>query len=201
LLKQGICNLQRHIRISSQFGIPVVVSINKFDSDTSSEISLIMKEAKEAGKLPFLFFNVAGAQDVVVSTNWQEGSAGAIDLAKAVARASEGEHKLRLLYEDHQSLKEKIELISKAIYGAGEVSYSPLAEKQIQQFVEQGKSFLPQQLRRIRFVPLSYMHGKDTFILFGISWRKGLSVRLHHQNRINQSKYWSQIYMSIRREY
>jgi len=84
------------------------------------------------------FQPTTGAHEVVVSTNWQEGSTGAVELARAVSRACEEEHKLRFLYDDNQSLREKIEIISKEIYGAGNVTYSAAAEKQIQQFTEQG---------------------------------------------------------------
>lgn len=79
-----------------------------------------------------------GAKKAVVSSHWHEGSEGAIALAKAVVSACENNDPLKFLYRDHQTLKEKIETISREIYGAEGVEYSELAEKQLQQFTTQG---------------------------------------------------------------
>lgn len=134
LLEKGCVNLQKHIENAKKFGVNVVVAVNKFKTDTAAEIEVVKKAAMEAG-----------AFDAVLSNHWAEGGAGAADLAEAVAKAcaANDEASFKFLYEVNLPIKEKVEAISKEIYGADGVDYSDLAEKQIEQYEKAGFSNLP----------------------------------------------------------
>lgn len=124
LLSKGLVNLKAHIEnITQVFGLPVVVSVNKFSTDTDAELRLVQSEAKKFG-----------AFDACIGENWEKGGAGAVDLAKAVERAANqvSFDKLNLTYKDEESIKEKIEKIAKNVYKAGSVEYTELAERRIQ---------------------------------------------------------------------
>eukprot|EP00934_Nitzschia_sp_Nitz4_P006564 Nitzschia sp. Nitz4//scaffold94_size78252//72376//74417//NITZ4_005479-RA/size78252-processed-gene-0.31-mRNA-1//-1//CDS//3329560413//6554//frame0 len=134
LLAKGCANLQKHIENARKFGVNVVVAVNKFKTDTDAEIEVVKKAAKDAG-----------AFDAVLSNHWAEGGAGAADLAEAVVRACQAneEASFRFLYDLNLSIKEKVEAISKEIYGADGVDYSDLANKQIAQYEKAGFGALP----------------------------------------------------------
>lgn len=132
LLKEGLANLIHHIHIVRKFGIPVVVAINRFHTDTPAELELIRDAAIQAG-----------AEDAVVSRHWELGGEGAIELAEAVVRASQKPRKFQFLYPLEMSIKEKIETIAREIYGADGVDYSPEAEKQIEEYTRMGFDHLP----------------------------------------------------------
>jgi len=132
LLMDGCENLKVHIRNALQFGIPVVVAVNKFTSDTQAEIELIKKVSIEAG-----------AYSSAMSDHWTHGGEGALDLAKAVVEACEQPSDFKFLYPLDISIKEKIEIIAKKIYNAAEVTYLPLAEKQIKSYEKFGYGNLP----------------------------------------------------------
>jgi formyltetrahydrofolate synthetase len=132
LVANGVHNMQRHIAIAKEFGIPVVVAVNAFATDTPAEIELVRKAAQEAG-----------AEAAVVSNHWAEGGAGAKDLGEAVVAACEQPRDFKLLYPDDMSIKDKIETICKEVYLAQGVTYSPLAEKQIASYTENGLGHLP----------------------------------------------------------
>lgn len=135
LVAKGCANLQKHIQNAKKFGVKVVVAVNKFKTDTPAEIEIVKKAALEAG-----------AYDAVLSNHWAEGGAGAADLARAVVRACEDdtqETSFKFLYDLDLSIKEKVEAISKEIYGADGVDYSELANKQIEQYEKAGFSRLP----------------------------------------------------------
>jgi len=132
LLEKGLCNLGVHIKNALKFGIPVVVAVNAFRDDTEAELEMIREYA--VGQ---------GAEDSVVTTHWANGGEGAAKLAEAVVAACEKPSKFKFLYPLDWSIKEKIDKISKDIYGADSVTYEPLAEKQIENYERAGFGNLP----------------------------------------------------------
>src|SRR5271169_1854801 len=132
LLEKGCSNLAKMIAIARAFGIPVVVAVNRFKTDTTAEIDLVRRLAV-----------AAGAEDAVLADHWAQGGAGAVDLAKAVAAACEKPHHFRFLYPLELSIKAKIETIVREMYGGSGVEYSPEAEKKIELYTRQGFDKLP----------------------------------------------------------
>jgi methylenetetrahydrofolate dehydrogenase (NADP+)/methenyltetrahydrofolate cyclohydrolase/formyltetrahydrofolate synthetase len=133
LIEAGLPNLQAHIQNVLRFGIPVVVAVNSFKDDTLAEVELVRKGAIEAG-----------AEDAVVSRHWMEGGAGAAKLAEAVVAACEKPSNFEFLYPlEGTSIKDKIEIICKKIYGADGVEYSEEAEKKIALYTKLGFDELP----------------------------------------------------------
>ncbi len=131
-VKRGCCNLIKQIENVKIFGVPVVVAINRFESDTDEEIEIIKRCAKEAG-----------ADGVAVSEVYEKGSDGAIELAEAVIKACERPSNFRFLYKQNDSIKQKIETIATRIYGANKVKYSKVADKKIRLFTELGYDNMP----------------------------------------------------------
>lgn len=132
LLKKGLANLTAHLGIVRKFGVPAVVAINAFPTDTEAEWAAI-KEASIK----------AGAVDAVVTKNWAEGGDGAVELAEAVVRAADKPSDVKPFYPLDLSIKEKIERIAREVYGADHVSYSAEADKAIGKFGELGYDRLP----------------------------------------------------------
>jgi formyltetrahydrofolate synthetase len=132
LLEAGMPNLLHHIKTAKKFGIPVVVAINRFATDTDAEVELIRKSAI-----------TVGAEDSVVSSHWASGGAGAKKLAEAVVKAAEKPANFKFLYPLEISIKNKIETIAKEVYGADGVDYSEDAEKQIADYTRLGFDKLP----------------------------------------------------------
>ncbi len=132
LLKAGIPNMQHHIKIARKFGVPVVVAVNTFATDTPAELELIRQSAIEAG-----------AEDAVVARHWGEGGLGAVDLAKAVVAAAEKPASFKFLYPLEKSIKQKIEIIAKEVYGADGVDYTPEADEQVTAYTRLGFDKLP----------------------------------------------------------
>jgi formyltetrahydrofolate synthetase len=132
LLRGGLPNLEHHIRTACKFGIPVVVAINRFSTDTPAELDLLRKAAVEAG-----------AEDALVSSHWEQGGEGAVDLGRAVMAATQRPSSFRFLYPLDISIKEKIETIAREAYGADGVDYSPLAEERIADYTRLGYANLP----------------------------------------------------------
>ena len=132
LLEKGLPNLLQHIENAIKFGVPVVVAINRFITDTDAEIELIRSRAKETG-----------AEDAVLSEVWKKGGEGGAALAEAVVKACEKPTNFRFLYSDDMSIKEKIETIAREIYRADGVDYTPEAEAKIKLFTDMGLSHLP----------------------------------------------------------
>ena len=120
-LKAGFCNLEAHIDNLKQYGVPVVVAINRFYTDTDAELDLIKQLCAEKGV-------EAELSDVFV-----RGGDGGIELAEAVVRACEKKSNFTPIYESSASIKEKIYTIATKIYGASDVNYDPAAEKAIAQ--------------------------------------------------------------------
>lgn len=133
LLQAGLGNMQAHIKNARRFGVPVVVAINAFESDTDAEVALVRQAAL-----------AAGAADAVVSKHWLEGGKGAVELAEAVVKACDQPSNFEFLYPlKGTSIKEKIETICREIYGADGVAYSPEAERKIELYTELGLSEFP----------------------------------------------------------
>jgi formyltetrahydrofolate synthetase len=133
LLKAGLPNLEAHIKNVLSFGIPVVVAVNSFKDDTLAEVELVRKAALEAG-----------AEDAVVARHWMEGGAGAKDLAEAVVAACDKPSNFSFLYDlESTTIKEKIEIICKEIYGADGVEYSDEAEAKVELYTKLGFDKIP----------------------------------------------------------
>lgn len=132
LVKKGVANLVAHLNIVRKFGVPAVVAINAFPTDTQAEWDAIRDAAIKAG-----------AADAVVTKNWAEGGDGAVELAKAVVKAAELPSDVRPFYPLDLSIKEKIERIAREVYGADHVAYSAEADKAIDKFSELGYDRLP----------------------------------------------------------
>ncbi|MBN1446044.1 MAG: formate--tetrahydrofolate ligase [Candidatus Omnitrophica bacterium] len=131
-LKEGSCNLVKHIENAKLFGIPVVVAVNRFTTDTDKEIDTLKEIAMNAG-----------ADDVAMSDVWAKGGEGGIELADKVVKNCERKHDFKLLYPDGWSLKQKIESIATKVYGAGKVEYAGLAEEKISTYTKWGFEHLP----------------------------------------------------------
>lgn len=131
-LKAGIVNLEKHIENLHKFGVPVVVTLNSFITDTKAETDFVEQFCKERGC------------DFALSEVWEKGGEGGIELANKILDTLE--HKksdFKVLYSDDLSLKEKIETIAKEIYGADGVTYSAAAEKELKRITDLGMSDLP----------------------------------------------------------
>jgi len=131
-LEKGLCNLEKQIENVQLFGIPAVVAINRFDSDTDKEIDFVRGKALEFG-----------AYECRVSEVWQKGSRGGLELAQAVIRAANTQKKFKFLYPLSMPIKEKIKSIATNIYGAKDVKYSALAERKIKLYTRRGWDKLP----------------------------------------------------------
>jgi formate--tetrahydrofolate ligase len=131
-LAAGIGNLEKQIENVRLFGIPVVVAINKFPSDSEAEIAFVQEKAL-----------AAGASAAHVSTMFSDGGQGGEELAHALVKACDEPSTFKLLYSDEASLKEKIETIAERVYGADGVDYEPEAQKQLALFEERGYGRLP----------------------------------------------------------
>ncbi len=131
-LRKGSANMLKHIENIGYFGLPVVVAMNRFPPDTKAEIELVRKIALEAG-----------AEAAVVSEVHAKGGAGGEALAKAVVKAASKKNSFEFFYSTNISIKEKIEFIAQKLYGAGEVYYEPLAERQIRVLNDNGLDKLP----------------------------------------------------------
>ncbi|MFQ5522210.1 MAG: formate--tetrahydrofolate ligase [Acidimicrobiia bacterium] len=132
LLRAGMPNLEAHIATAKRFGVPVVVAINAFPTDTPREHELIREKAL-----------AAGAVAAEVTEHHAKGGEGARRLAEAVERACSQPSSFEYLYPLDRSIKEKIEIIAKEVYGADDVEYSSIAESQIAEFERSGFGYLP----------------------------------------------------------
>ncbi len=131
-LKEGIPNLLRHVdNIQTVYGLPVVVAINAFPTDTAEELALVEEECKKRGV------------NVVLSEVWAKGGKGGQALAEEVMRLCQTESKLTFAYDVKESLKQKITDIATKIYHADSVEFAPSAAKQLQQLEELGFGELP----------------------------------------------------------
>ncbi|MGN0394439.1 MAG: formate--tetrahydrofolate ligase, partial [Coprococcus sp.] len=131
-LKKGIVNLEKHIENLQQYGVPVVVTLNRFVTDSQAELDFV-KEFCEARNCDFALANV-----------WEKGGEGGIELANALLRTLETKKSnFKVLYEDELSIKDKISCVASKIYGADAVTYSPEAERAIKKIEEMGFGKFP----------------------------------------------------------
>ena len=131
-LKAGIVNLDKHIENMQKFGIPVVVTLNAFITDTQEEYEFIKKHCEDAGC------------EFALAKVWEKGGEGGLELAeKVIASIENKKAEYKPIYEDSDSLKEKIEKVAKEIYGADGVTYDDAATKELQHIEQMGFGNFP----------------------------------------------------------
>lgn len=131
-LDKGIPNLEKHIENMQSFGLPVVVSINAFSSDTDAELNLVKERCDKLGV------------KAAISTGWADGGAGCTELAEYVVEAAEScKGDFKPTYELEDTIEDKINKIAKTIYGADGVNFTPKARKQMKRFAELGFDKFP----------------------------------------------------------
>jgi formate--tetrahydrofolate ligase len=131
-LEAGMANLQRHVENVKKFGLPVVVSINRFSADTDAEIALVKEKCKALGV------------EALMADHWAMGGAGAADVAKAVVKViDEGKGKLKYLYPDDMPLFEKVRTVAKEIYRANDATADKAVKDQLKSWEEMGFGKLP----------------------------------------------------------
>ena len=131
-LKKGIVNLEKHIENLQKYGVPVVVTLNSFVSDTEAETSFVEQFCKERGC------------EFALSEVWEKGGEGGVALAQKVLETLETKpSNFAPIYADELSLKEKIETVAKEIYGAAEVTYAPAAERELKKITDLGMGNFP----------------------------------------------------------
>ena len=131
-LKNGMNNLYKHINnMKNEFGINVIVALNKFSTDLDEELELVKND-----------LNKNDIQMSIVE-GWAKGGNGAIDIAEKIVQISKNETNLKFIYEDKDSIKTKIEKVAKKIYGAEKVIYTDIANESIEKIEKLGKSNFP----------------------------------------------------------
>ncbi len=131
-LKKGIVNLEKHIENLQKYGVPVVVTLNSFVTDTKAETDFVEQFCKERGC------------EFALSEVWEKGGEGGIALAEKVLETLETKtSNFAPIYKDELSLKEKIETVAREIYGAAEVTYSPAAERELARITDLGMGHFP----------------------------------------------------------
>ncbi|MCI6204611.1 MAG: formate--tetrahydrofolate ligase [Lachnospiraceae bacterium] len=131
-LKKGIVNLEKHIENLQKFGVPVVVTLNSFITDTEEETAFIEKFCKDRDC------------EFALAEVWEKGGEGGVALANKVLETLETKKSsFKPLYEDDLSLKEKIEKVAKEIYGADGVTYAPAAERELKRITDLGMDKFP----------------------------------------------------------
>jgi formate--tetrahydrofolate ligase len=131
-VKKGCENLTRHIQIVQQFGVPAVIGLNRFASDTEAEIDVIREAAREHGV------------EVAICTHFADGGAGAEDLARKVVELTEGQpSQFKPLYEDELPLWDKVKTIATKLYGAADISADAKVQRRIRELQEGGFGHFP----------------------------------------------------------
>ena len=130
-LKKGMTNLAKHIENIQKFGLPIVVAINAFPTDTENELQELKALCESMGA------------SVSISEAWAKGGEGAIDLAQKVIEATEKPSNFQYMYDVNDSIKDKIHTIATKIYGADGVNYTPAVEKTIAEFEAEGLDKMP----------------------------------------------------------
>jgi formyltetrahydrofolate synthetase len=131
-IDNGIANVQRHLQIIKEFGMPAVVAVNRRPGDTNEEVELVKRLAVEAG-----------AFAAEANEGFAKGGVGVADLAEAAAEACDQPNDFKLLYGDDEPIQDKIEAVAKRVYGASDVYFYPEAEKKITQFTKDGYGNFP----------------------------------------------------------
>ncbi len=131
-LEKGFENLKAHVKNMKQYGVPVIIAVNRFVSDSMEETELLMKLCSELGV------------KAVLCEGWEKGGVGAEKLAEAVVKLCDEEKSdFHCLYEDDLPLKEKIEKVAKCVYSASDVEFSSVALRKLKQYTENGYGKLP----------------------------------------------------------
>lgn len=130
-LEAGLANLTKHIENMKKFGLPTVVAINAFPTDTEEELKFVEAKCNEMGA------------EVAISEVWAKGGLGGVDLAKKVMAATEKPNSFQYLYSVEATIEEKIETIAREIYGADGVNYTAAATKTIKELTELGLTNTP----------------------------------------------------------
>lgn len=146
-LRNGLSNLEKQIENILIYNIPVVVAVNRFETDTDSEIKIVLEAAQKAG-----------AHAAVVSDVFAKGGEGALEMAEAISEASENSSRFTPLYQEDIPIKDKIELIVRKIYGASRCIFTPLSERKIDKFTELGFHKFPVCMAKTH---LSLSHNPD----------------------------------------
>ena len=131
-LKEGICNLEKHIENIQKYGVPMVVTLNRFSTDTEEELAYVEQFVKKMGC------------EFALSEVWEKGSAGGLDLAdRVIDTLKNKESHFKPVYDVNLSIKEKIETIAREIYGAGDIAYSAQVEREIARMEKIGLGNIP----------------------------------------------------------
>lgn len=130
-LEKGLANLTKHIENIHKFGLPAVVAINAFPTDTKEELDFVEAKCKALGA------------DVALSEVWGKGGAGGIELAEKVEAAMQKNNNFHFMYDVNQSIPEKITTIAKEIYGADGVNFTKAAQKQLKEIEDLGYDKMP----------------------------------------------------------
>lgn len=139
-LEKGIPNLLQHVEnVTQNYGLPCVVAINRFPTDTEKELELVREKCKELGV------------NVALSEVWGKGSEGGIELAEEVLRLVEGENNFHFVYEDELSIQQKVETIAEKIYRADGVEFTAAAKKQLATIEGLGFGNLPVCMAKTQF--------------------------------------------------
>ncbi len=139
-LEKGIPNLLQHVEnVTQNYGLPCVVAINRFPTDTEAELELVREKCKELGV------------NVALSEVWGKGSEGGIELAEEVLRLVEGENNFHFVYEDELSIQQKVETIAEKIYRADGVEFTVAAKKQLATIEGLGFGALPVCMAKTQF--------------------------------------------------
>jgi len=130
-LEKGLANLEKHLENVARFGVPAVVSVNRFPTDSAEELHMVKEHTQAVGV------------ETAISEVWAKGGEGGLELAEKVMEACGKPNQFNYLYSLDRPLKEKIEIICREIYGADGVQYTREAENALSRFTEMGFSELP----------------------------------------------------------
>jgi formyltetrahydrofolate synthetase len=160
LLEKGLDNLKANIAIAKQYGVPVVVAVNRFTADTDAEVEMVRQAGLDGG-----------ADDAVESNVWAKGGEGGAALAEAVVKACEKPSSFQFLYPLDIPIKDKIEAIATKVYGADGVDYTSAAEAKVRLYTRLGYDNLPLNMAKTH---LSLSHNP---VWKGVPKNYNLSVR------------------------